>query len=102
MAGKFLRREAIVDTVKMEHRMNAMRNRQGLSHHPMTAHSCGCPDPGCGAFFVIRKERTIPTPAEAQQLLTADQKKRKQIKKAAKKTKKAITSAAKSSRRSAR
>lgn len=77
MAGKFLKRDAIVDTVKSEHRANAIRSRKGRSRHPITAHSCGCPDPGCGAFHLIRTDRVIPTAVEADATLAADKASRK-------------------------
>ncbi len=83
MAGKFMRRAAVVDSVKSEQRTNAMRKRAGQTRHPISAHACGCPDPGCGAFHLIRTERTIPTPDEADASLVADKKQRKRIKKAA-------------------
>lgn len=72
MVRKFLKRDAIIDSVKSEHRANAIRKRQGLTRHPISAHSCGCPDPHCGAFHLIRTERTIPTAEEADAVLAAD------------------------------
>lgn len=77
MAGKFLKRDAIIDSVKSEHRTNAIRKRGGLEQHPISAHSCGCPDPACGAFHVIRTERLIPTAEEADAALAADNAARK-------------------------
>jgi hypothetical protein len=77
MSGKFLRREAIIDTVKSEQRTNAIRKRHGKTRHPVTVTSCGCPDPNCGAFHIIRTERAIPTAAEAVALLAAHKKTRK-------------------------
>jgi hypothetical protein len=77
MAGKFLERDAIIDTVKSEHRANAIRKRRGLTRHPILGVACGCPDPSCGAFHLIRTERTIPTPVECEALLAADNKTRK-------------------------
>jgi hypothetical protein len=77
MAGKFLKRDAIIDTVKSEHRTNAIRKRRRLTRHPVKARSCGCPDPSCGAFHLIRTERTIPTPTEADASLATDKKARK-------------------------
>lgn len=71
MAGKFLRRAAIVDTVKSEHRTNAIQRREGLTAHPVTVTSCGCPDPACGCFHTIRTERKLPTTEEADALLVA-------------------------------
>ena len=77
MAGKFLRRGAIIDSVKSEHRTNAIRKRKGLIRHPIRAYSCGCPDPNCGAFHLIRTEITIPTPDECAALLAQDNRIRK-------------------------
>lgn len=77
MAGKFLKRDAIIDTVKGEHRINAIRKRDGLTKHPTTSYSCGCPDPSCGAFTVIRIDKTIPTPAECKAALAKDNRVRK-------------------------
>jgi hypothetical protein len=80
MSGKFLRRDAIIDSVKSEHRTNAIRKRRGLTRHPIIATSCGCPDPQCGAFHQILTERIIPTAAEADASLSADKATRKQAK----------------------
>ena len=66
MAGKFLKRDAIIDTVKSEQRMNARRKRTGMTKHPVRVTSCGCPDPNCGAFHMIITERTIPTAEECE------------------------------------
>ena len=77
MAGKFLRRGAIIDTIKSEHRTNAIQKREGLTQHPVTVTSCGCPDPNCGCWHTIRTERTIPTPDEAVERLSKDKKARK-------------------------
>ena len=86
MAGKFLRRGAIIDSVKSEHRTNAIRKRKGLTRHPISAHSCQCPDPNCGAFHLIRTERTIPTPEECETLLAKDNRVRKPRKSGVRKT----------------
>ena len=72
-----MKRGAIIDTVKDEHRTNAIRKRKGLTRHPVTAHSCGCPDPNCGVFHIIRTERTIPTPQECKVALAQDNRIRK-------------------------
>jgi hypothetical protein len=95
MAGKFLRRGAIVDTIKSEHRTNAIQRREGLIQHPVTVTSCGCPDPNCGCWHTIRTERVIPTAAEADAALAAD----KATRKASKRVRKA--SAARKSRKHA-
>ncbi len=77
MAGKFLRRGAIVDTIKSEHRTNAIQKRGGLTQHPVTVTSCGCPDPNCECWHTVRTERTIPTPEQAAERLSEDRKTRK-------------------------
>jgi hypothetical protein len=77
MAGKFLRRGAIVDTIKSEQRTNAFQKREGLTRHPVTAISCGCPDPNCGCWHAIHTDRSIPTSEEAKALLKQDKKTRK-------------------------
>jgi hypothetical protein len=80
LAGKFLNRDAIIDTIKGEQRMNAIRKRKGLTKHPVRTESCGCPDPTCGAFHVIVTERTIPSPEECSTLLANDSKARRESK----------------------
>jgi len=77
MAGKFLRRGAIIDTIKSEQRTNAIAKRTGLKKHPVRVTPCGCPDPNCGAWHTILTDRTIPTADEAKQLLARDKQKRK-------------------------
>ena len=77
MAGKFLLRGAIIDTIMSEHRTNAIQCREGLTQHPVTVTSCGCPDPNCGCWHTIRTERFVPTAAEADAALAADKANRK-------------------------
>ena len=77
MAGKCLRRGAIIDTVKSEQRTNAIQKREGLTQHPVRVTSCGCPDPNCGAWHTILTDRTIPTAEEAANLLVQDKERRK-------------------------
>ena len=84
MTGKFLRRSAIVDSIKSEHRTNAIQKREGMTMHPVTVTSCGCPDPNCGCWHTIQTERTIPTPEEADADLAAANKTRKASKRASK------------------
>lgn len=80
MAGKFLKRNAIIDTIKSEERTNAIQKRSGLTKHPVRVTSCGCPDPNCGAFHVIETDRTIPTPDECEARLAEDNRRRKTVK----------------------
>jgi hypothetical protein len=70
MSGKFLRRGAIIDTIKSEERTNAMQKRSG-TRHPVRVTSCGCPDPNCGAWHTLLKDRNLPTQEEAEATLKA-------------------------------
>lgn len=67
----------IIDSVKFEHATNARRRREGLTRHPVSGYTCGCPAPGCEAFYVIDTGHTIPTSAECRALLVADNRTRK-------------------------
>lgn len=69
MVGKFLRRDAIVDTIKSDERMNAQQKRTGQMRYHVDVIACGCPDENCGAFHVLRKERPLPTITEAEATL---------------------------------
>ena len=72
MAEKFLKRDAIIDLVKGEHRANALRRRAGLTRHPLVVTVCGCPDPSCGGWHNTDTGRTVPTPEEADEALATD------------------------------
>jgi hypothetical protein len=80
MAGKYLKRGAIIDTLKSEQRTNAVRKRAGLTAHPITVTSCGCPDPNCGAWHTIETERIIPKTDECKLILATGKKRRKRDK----------------------
>ena len=77
MAEGFLKRAAIVDLVKGEHRANALRRRAGLTRHPLIVIVYGCPDPNCGGSCNTHTGRTIPTAVEADATLAADKATRK-------------------------
>ncbi|QKK34066.1 hypothetical protein FE844_031310 (plasmid) [Rhizobium indicum] len=77
MTGKFLRRGAVVDTIKSDERMNAQQKRAGKTRYHVDVVSCGCPDENCGAFHVLRTERPLPTIAEAEATLVAHRRTRK-------------------------
>jgi hypothetical protein len=79
MAGKYLQRAAIVDSVKSEHRINSQRKRQRLTMHPIRAASCGCPDENCGAFYWIDMNATIPSAQECVALLAQDKRRRRSM-----------------------
>ncbi len=69
MAGKFLKRAAIIDTIKSEQYANARRKRMGLTRHPVMGFACGCSDDSCGAFHMVMTDRTIPTTKECADLI---------------------------------
>lgn len=64
MAGKYMRRGAVIETLKSEERTNAIQKRNGTSF-AVTTTVCGCPDPNCGAWHTIREERPLPSSEEA-------------------------------------
>jgi len=80
MAGKFLGRGAIIDTIKSQERTNAIQRRDNLTMHPVRTTSCGCPDPNCGAWHTIITDRVIPTSAECESIIKSDNKARKSTK----------------------
>lgn len=68
MVGKYMRRGAIIDTIKSEERTNAIQKRQGTPHL-VRATVCGCPDPNCGAWHTIIEDRVLPTADGAVRIL---------------------------------
>lgn len=80
MAGKFLKRNAIIDLVRDADRTNAVQKRSGLRKHPVRTFVCGCPDENCGGWHAIDTETTIPTDEEVSVTLSENS----QIKKRAK------------------
>ncbi len=81
MTGKFLKRGAIIDTIKSEERMNALQRRAGKTKHHVDVVSCGCPDENCGAFHILRSERPLPSREEAEQTLLVNRQQRKSARK---------------------
>ncbi len=72
-----MRRAVGADSLRCERATNAHRRREGLTWHPVRGYACGCPDPGCGAFYVIDTDRTLPTAAGCRALLAAHNRARK-------------------------
>jgi hypothetical protein len=68
MAGKFMQRDAVIDTQKAMEAVNARQKRAGTLF-AVRSTACGCPDPGCGAFHVIDTSRPLPTAAQADATL---------------------------------
>ncbi len=77
MAGKYLRRAAMIDVLKSAERTNAIQKRNGLGSHPVRFTSCGCPDDSCGGWHTIIKDRTVPTVAECEAIVKANNKARR-------------------------
>ena len=77
MAGKFLKRGAIVDVIKSQERTNAVQKRDGLTGHPVRFTTCGCPDPNCGGWHTILVDRTVPSEADCAEAIQANNKARK-------------------------
>jgi hypothetical protein len=71
MAGKFLKRNAIIDTLKSAEKVNSIQARQGKERYHVDTVPCGCPDDNCGAFHLVRTDRPLPSPAEADETLLA-------------------------------
>jgi len=69
MSGKFLKRNAIIDTIKSEEKTNSLQKRNGKVRYHVDTVPCGCPDDNCGAFHKIRTDRPLPTPREADETL---------------------------------
>ena len=70
MIRKFLRRAAILDTLKGMEAIHAIQKRAG-THYAVRTVNCGCPDPNCGAFHVIEEGRPLPDDAAALATLRA-------------------------------
>jgi len=81
MTGKFLKRGAIIDTIKSEERINAVQKRAGKTKYHVDVVSCGCPDENCGAFHILRSERPLPSREEAEQTLLVNQRQGKSARK---------------------
>lgn len=69
MVGKFLKRNAIADTIRSEAITNSLQARSGGPKYHVDTIPCGCPDDNCGAFHRIRTERPLPSPSEADATL---------------------------------
>jgi hypothetical protein len=69
MAGKFLKRNAIIDTIRSEEKMNSLQARSDAPDYHVDTVPCGCPSDDCGAFHVMRTSRPLPTPNEADATL---------------------------------
>ncbi len=80
MAGKYLKHAALVDVIRDRERINALQKREGLTAHPVSFTSCGCPDPGCGGWHRILLERSLPTADECTEIISASNKARKRAK----------------------
>jgi hypothetical protein len=80
MAGKFLKRDEIIDVIKSQERISALQKRAGLSGRAVRFTTCGCPDPACGGWHTILQDLILPTDAECAAILKADNGARKRPK----------------------
>jgi hypothetical protein len=69
MAGKFLKRGAIIDVLKSQERTNAIQKREGLDRHLVTFILCGCPDPNCGGWHTIDAEHQVPSAEDCAEII---------------------------------
>lgn len=77
MAGKFMNRNAIINTIKSQERVNAQQKRDGTNFH-VEAVVCQCSDPDCGAFHRIDTERPLPSRAESEKAIKQHKKRKPQ------------------------
>lgn len=71
MVGKFLKRDAIIDTLKSAEKVNSIQARQGKGRYHVDTVPCGCPDDNCGAFHIVKTDRPLPSATEADATLLA-------------------------------
>ncbi|MFM7377376.1 MAG: hypothetical protein ACKO1O_04480 [Erythrobacter sp.] len=71
MTGKFLKRNAIIDTLKSAEKVNSIQARLGKERYHVDTIPCGCPDDNCGAFHLVKIDRPLPSPSEADATLLA-------------------------------
>jgi len=69
VAGKFLRRDAIVELIRSEDRTNGIQRRNGKIRYHVDTVLCGCPADDCGGWHTIREARPLPTADEADTIL---------------------------------
>ena len=77
MSGKFLKRNAIIDTLKSAEKVNSMQAREGKERFHVDTIPCGCPDDNCGAFHIVRTDRPLPSPTEADATLLVQRRARR-------------------------
>jgi len=80
MAEEFLGPGALADIRRSEEHTNSIQRREGLTQHPVRLVICGCPDPNCGGWHVIERDRLIPTAAQCAEIIAQDNKVRKRAK----------------------
>lgn len=79
MSRPFLGRAALTDIIKSKERTNSIQKREGLTNHPVTFTVCGCPDPNCGGWHTIRTDRLVPSEAECDAIIKADNSTRRRL-----------------------
>lgn len=77
MAGRFFNRRALTDIKKSEERARSLQKREDLNQHPIRFTACGCPDPDCGGWHTILKDRMVPTQEECDEIVKRHNRTRK-------------------------
>lgn len=73
MAGKFMNRNAVINTIKSQERMNAQQTREGSNNH-VHATICQCSFPDCGAFHTADENRPLPTIDKCDKIIQSHKK----------------------------
>jgi len=77
MTGKFLTPGEIADLKRSQDKVRSLQKREGTTEFHSELIVCGCPDPDCGGWHVVVKERPLPNENTAKTLLAADNKRPK-------------------------
>lgn len=83
MAGRFLKRGAIVKVIKSAERTNAIQRRAGLLDHAVRFITCARPYPACGGWHTLDLARTCPSAQKCDALIRVDNRARASAKRGA-------------------
>lgn len=77
MSGKFLTPGEIADLKRSQDKVNSLQKREHTTEFHTELTVCGCPDPNCGGWHTVVKSRPLPNPHKAEEILKADNKRKK-------------------------
>jgi hypothetical protein len=77
MTGKFLTPGEIADLKRSQDKTNSLQKREGTVKFHTNLIVCGCPDPNCGGWHTVVKERPLPSESLVKEILKADNKRPK-------------------------